>query len=183
MRKLFSFMGISVDGYHADTDGDLAWQTFDKQFTDYSIEQLDEVDTLLFGRATYEGMVAYWPTQTGAEFDTGIAARMNAIAKIVVSRSLERADWTNTEIIRDDVEERITRLKGLPGKHIAIFGSSTLTIDLLELGLVDELRLMVNPIILGRGLALFAGATTTPLDLVDIRRFSGGYYLATYRPS
>ena len=75
------------------------------------------------------------------------------------------------------------RLKGLPGKDIAIFGSSTLTIDLLELGLVDELRLMVNPIILGRGLALFAGATTTPLDLVDIRRFAGGYYLATYRPS
>src|SRR5262249_52017598 len=71
----------------------LAWQTFDQACTDYSIEQLDEVDTLIFGRVTYEGMVAYWPTQAGEDFDAAIAARMNAISKTVVSRTQYRAEW------------------------------------------------------------------------------------------
>jgi dihydrofolate reductase len=179
MRKIFSFLGVSVDGYHADVEGKLDWQTFDQEFTDYSIEQLDEVDTLIFGRTTYEGMVAYWPTQTGEDFDTGIAARMNAIEKIVVSRSLERADWRNTRIVRDAVPE-IAAVKEETGRPIAIFGSSRLTIDLLAAGLVDEVRLIVNPIILGSGASLFAGAERTPLRLTGVRRFPAGYLLLTY---
>jgi dihydrofolate reductase len=183
VRKIFSFMGVSADGYHADADGGLAWQTFDQPFTDYSIEQLDEVDTLIFGRVTYEGMAAYWPTQAGEDFDAGIAARMNAISKIVVSRTLDRAGWANTRVVRDDVAVQLTGLKRQPGKDIAIFGSSALTAELLTLGLVDELRLMVNPVILGRGASLFAGAPTTFLGLVKTRRFDSGCLLLTYRPS
>ena len=183
MRKIFSFMGVSADGYHADAEGGLAWQTFDQQFTDYSIEQLDEVDTLIFGRITYESMVAYWPTQAGKNFNAGIAARMNAISKIVVSRTLDRAGWANTRVVRDDVATQLTELKRQAGKDIAIFGSSALTADLLALGLVDEVRLMANPVILGRGASLFAGAPATPLGLTETRRFDSGCLLLTYRPS
>ncbi len=183
MRKIFSFMGVSADGYHADAGGGLAWQTFDRQFTDYSIEQLDEVDTLIFGRVTYESMAAYWPTQAGKNFDAGIAARMNEISKIVVSRTLDRAGWANTRVVRDDVATHLTELKRQAGRDIAIFGSSALTADLLALGLVDEVRLMVNPVILGHGASLFAGASATPLDLTETRRFDSGCLLLTYRPS
>ena len=183
MQRIFSFIGVSADGYHADADGGLAWQTFDHQFTDYSIEQLDEVDILIFGRVTYEAMVAYWPTQAGVDFDSAIAARMNEISKIVVSRTLDRADWANTRIVRDDVAAQLTELRRQPGKDIAIFGSSALTAHLLALGLVDELRLMVNPVILGDGESLFAGAPTTSLELVNTRRFTSGCLLLTYRPA
>jgi dihydrofolate reductase len=175
-------MGVSADGYHATADGGLAWQTFDQQFTDYSIEQLAEVDTLIFGRVTYEAMVVYWPAQAGEDFDAGIAARMNAISKIVVSRTLDRADWANTRIVHDAAAAQLTELKQQPGKDIAIFGSSALTAGLLAAGLVDELRLMVNPVILGHGASLFAGAPATPLNIVNTRRFTSGCLLLTYHP-
>ena len=128
-------------------------------------------------------MVAYWPTQAGEDFDAAIAARMNALSKIVVSRTLDRAEWANTRVIHDDVAAQLTELKRQPGKAIAIFGSSALTADLLALGLVDELRLMVNPVILGHGASVFAGAPTTPLDLASTRRFTSGCVLMTYHPA
>jgi len=108
-------------------------------------------------------MVADWPTRAGEDFDAAIAARMNAISKTVVSRTQYRAEWANTRVIHDDVAAQLTELKRQPGKDIAIFGSSALTADLLALGLVDELRLMVNPVILGHGAPLLAGAPTTPV--------------------
>jgi dihydrofolate reductase len=93
MKKIFSFMVSSVDGYYEGPNQEFDWPVVDEEFNRFSIEQLHEVDTLLFGRVTYEGMAAYWPTQAALEDNPEVAARMNGIPKIVVSRSLERAEW------------------------------------------------------------------------------------------
>ncbi|MCW2916134.1 MAG: dihydrofolate reductase [Actinomycetia bacterium] len=183
MRKIFSFMAMSVDGYHAGPNQELDWQNLDEEFNAFSLEQLSEVDTLLFGRVTYEVMVAYWPTQQGTDYDTGIAARMNNVHKIVISRTLDKADWSNTRLITDNIDEELAAVKQRPGKDIAIFGSSTLTANLLRMGLVDELRLLVNPIALGVGRTLFKSTgERTRLELLKTRPFKSGNVLLYYRP-
>jgi len=182
MRKLFSFMAISVDGYHAAPDRSAAWQTFGPEFADYSVEQLDEVDTLVFGRTTYEELAAYWTGDLGTGFDPRIADRMNRLAKLVVSSSLTSVSWLDSpiELVSTDA---LAEVKARPGKDLAILGSSTLTSALLRAGLVDELRLMVNPTILGGGLKLFEEAGTVPLELTRVRDFSSGNVLLSYTPA
>ncbi|MFI0355665.1 dihydrofolate reductase family protein [Actinomadura sp. 9N407] len=182
MRTMFSFMAISADGYHADTGRDLAWQTFGQEFADYSVEQLDEVDTLVFGRTTYTELAAYWTGDLGADFDPRIADRMNALAKLVVSRTLDAVSWGTSPAKLVTIDE-LAEFKHTSGSNIAVLGSSTLTAALLRAGLVDELRLMVNPIILGDGLKLFAEAGTVPLELIRVRPFESGNVLLYYRPA
>lgn len=113
MRKIFAFIAVSADGYHADVNGDLDWPNLDEEFDAFSAEQLGEVDTLLFGRVTYEGMAAFWPTQ-GVEYNPRIAETMNTIVKVVVSTSLEKADWANTRLVSTDVADELAALKRRP---------------------------------------------------------------------
>ncbi|SEH01756.1 Dihydrofolate reductase [Nonomuraea solani] len=181
MRKMFSFMAISADGYHADPDGGLGWQTFGQEFADYSVEQLDEVDTLVLGRTTYTELAAYWTGDLGAQFDRRIADRMNRLAKLVVSDTLETVSWAGSSVALTSVE-KLAEVKHTPGKDLAVLGSSTLTAALLRAHLVDEVRLMVNPIILDGGATLFAGAGTVPLELMRVRPFQSGNVLLYYRP-
>jgi dihydrofolate reductase len=182
MRTLFSFMAISADGYHARLDRDPSWQTFGPEFADYSVEQLDEVDTLVFGRTTYEELAAYWTGDLGVDFDPRIAERMNQLAKLVVSDTLESVSWLDSPIELTSVEA-LADFKRTPGKDAAILGSSTLAGALLRAGLVDEVRLMVNPIILGGGLKVFEDAPTLPLQLTRVRPFTSGNVLLYYRPT
>ncbi len=182
MRKIFSFVVVSVDGYHAGPSQELDWQVLDEEFSDLSLEQLDEVDTLLFGRVTYQGMAAYWPTEASAEY-AAIAARMNAHSKIVVSRTLDTVEWANTRLITDNIERELAKVKQRPGKDIAILGSSNLTVGLLQMGLVDELRIMVNPVVLGEGKSLFETADEKiGLTLLKTRLFDSGNVLLYYQP-
>jgi dihydrofolate reductase len=180
--KLYSFMAVSADGYHADLGQAPGWQTLDEEFSRFSLEQLGETGTLVLGRATYELMAAYWPTPVGEEFSSAVAKVMNSIPKIVISRTLTQATWANTQVVNDHAAEELARLKRQPGKDIAIFGSSSLTAGLLPTGLVDELRIMVNPVVLGRGRSLFAGAPETGLKLLKTRQFTSGNILLHYRP-
>jgi dihydrofolate reductase len=182
MRKMFSFMAISADGYHADPDRGSGWQTFGPEFADYSVEQLDEVDTLVLGRTTYTDLAAYWTGELGTNFDRRIADRMNTLAKLVVSTTLEAVTWGASPAELVSIDE-LARFKHTPGKDVAVLGSSTLTSALLRAGLVDELRLMVNPVILGGGLKLFADAGTVPLELIRVRPFESGNVLLYYRPT
>lgn len=181
MRKIFSFLAISADGYHADTGRGLGWQTFGQEFADYSVEQLDEVDTLVLGRTTYEELSAYWTSDLGPRFDPRIADRMNSLTKLVVSRTLESVRWGDSPT-RLTTVEALAEFKQTPGKDAAILGSSTLTGALLRAGLVDELRLMINPIILGDGLRAFEAAGTVPLRLIRTRPFTAGNVLLYFRP-
>jgi dihydrofolate reductase len=184
MRKILAFLVVTIDGYYEGPNGEFDWPVVDEEFNEFGLQQLEEVDTLLFGRVTYEGMAAYWPTPAAEQDDPRVAAKMNTLPKLVVSRTLDRADWANTRIVKDDVAAELTRLKQRPGKDIAIFGSSDLVVSLLGMGLVDELRIMVHPVVLGAGKSLFRTAPERfSLRLVEARPFRSGSVLLTYRPA
>ena len=182
MRKMFSFMITSADGYHADPSQGLGWQTIDEEFSQFALAQLREAGTLVFGRVTYELMAAFWPTPAGEESDPDVAKAMNTTPKIVISRTLPQATWAGTRIISNHAEEELAKLKQQPGKDIVIPGSSTLTAGLLHTGLLDELRILVNPVILGQGRSLFAGAGKTSLKLLKTQQFTSGNVLLYYQP-
>jgi dihydrofolate reductase len=184
MRRILAFLVTTVDGYYEGPDQEFDWPVVDEEFNAFGLEQLEEVDTLLFGRVTYEGMAAYWPTPAAVQDDPRVAAKMNGLPKVVVSRTLDHAGWANTLVLRDDVAGELTRLKRQPGKDIAILGSSDLTVSLLGMGLVDELRIMVHPVVLGAGKSLFRTATGRfGLELVATRPFRSGSVLLCYRPA
>ena len=183
MRKLISFMVMTLDGFTEGPNGEFDWPNVDDEFYEFSISQLDDIDTLVFGRRTYEGMASYWPTPAALDGDPIVAERMNGIRKVVFSKSLPEATWENSTLIRDDAAQGIAKLKDEPGKILAVFGSSTLTASLLDMGLVDEIRVMVNPILLGGGKSLFSGLRDrVPLRLARTTVFSSGNVLLTFEP-
>jgi dihydrofolate reductase len=181
MRMVFSFLMTTLDGYHATSEGDLFWHNVDQEFEDFAAHQIDQADTLLFGRKTYQGMAEFWQSPMALEADPGMAARMNSYQKIVVSRTLATADWGPARLISSDVPEQLAKIKAQPGKDIALLGSSELAASLLGSDALDELRVMVNPVILGSGQPCFAGADITGLKLAAVRDFRSGNVLLTYR--
>jgi dihydrofolate reductase len=184
VRKIFSFHVTTVDGYYEGPNQEFDWPIVDEEFNQFGLQQLDEVDTLLFGRVTYQLMASYWPTPAAEQDDPKVAAKMNGLPKLVVSRTLKDATWANTRLIRDDVAAELTKLKQQPGKDMVIMGSSDLTVSLLHEGLVDELRIMVNPVVLGDGKSLFRTAgSRIGLKLLRTRPFSSGNVLLTYQPT
>jgi len=182
MREIFAFLMVTADGYHAASDGDLFWHNVDDEFGAFALAQIDAADTLLFGRATYDGMAEFWSSPAALEADPAVTERMNRYRKVVVSSTMAAAGWTPSTLIRDDVIAQITRLKEEPGKDIALLGSSTLAASLLTAGLIDEVRLMVNPVVLGSGQQALAGAERRSLQLLGTRQFASGNVLLTYRP-
>ena len=183
MRKLLSFMVVTLDGYYEGPDGEFDWPNVDDEFNEFAISQMNDIGTLVFGRATYEGMASYWPTPASLEDDPAIADRMNSIPKVVFSSTLDSADWENSTLVTGNAAEAIAELKQQPGKDLAMFGSPTLTASLIEQGLVDELRVMVQPILLGAGKSLFGALHhRVPVELERTTVFSSGNVLLHYRP-
>ena len=182
MRKIFAFLVASLDGYHEASDGDLSWHNVDGEFLEFAVEQLDAADTLLFGRKTYEHMAAFWPAEAGLQSDPVIADRMNSFDKIVVSRSLPSLSWQPVTQLSEDAAGQLAKIKEQPGKDIALLGSSELTASLLPSGVIDEVRIMVSPVVLGSGHPVLAGVGQTRLELPRIRQFASGNVLLTYEP-
>lgn len=184
MRKVVVFNMITLDGFYSGPNGDIDWHNTDEEFNDFAVEHLNTLDTLLFGRVTYEGMASYWPTPMAIESDPAVAGQMNRIAKIVFSRTLDKVTWENTRLVKDHIPEEIAKLKQQPGKDMAILGSGNLTAEFTRLGLVDEFRLMVNPVILGKGVPLFKDIEQqVKLKLVQTRPFKSGNMLLYYQPA
>ena len=174
---------VSLDGYYEGSNGDISWHNVDAEFNEFAVQQTSEVGTLLFGRKTYELMSSYWPTEAAKSDDLVVASLMNSLPKIVFSTTLEQASWENAKLVRDNIAEEISKLKNQPGKDIAIFGSSELTVALTQMGLVDEYRIMVNPVVLGEGKSLFKGlGDKLSLKLLKTRTFDSGNVLLYYRP-
>jgi dihydrofolate reductase len=181
MRKLHFFMMVSVNGFYERGAWEIDWHQTDEEFNEFATEQLGQMDTLVFGRRTYEGMASYWPTQEAITSDPVVAEKMNGMPKVVVSRTLERADWNNSRIARDP--KGIAALKREPGRDALLLGSSDLAVSLGALGLIDEYRLMVNPIALPTGTPVLAGLTgDLHLTLLGTRTFRNGNALLTYSP-
>ena len=178
MRKIIANFFISLDGVVERPD---QWHFpyFNDEMGEVVGSGMAASDTMLLGRKTYEEFAAFWPSQTEPPAD-----HMNGIQKVVVSTTLERADWQNSTLIRGNLAEELTRLKNQPGKEIGTVGSATLVRSLIREGLLDELRLLLHPIVVGTGARLFEeGIGQVPLKLVASKSFSTGVLSLTYAPA
>jgi dihydrofolate reductase len=182
MRKLFSFLFASLDGYHEGSDHDIHWHLVDDEFDEFDLAQLNQAGTILLGRVTYDLFADFWPTPAAREADPVRARQLNGLPKVVVSRTLREAQWENTTIIGSDVDTELRKLKDQPGADIGVIGSAKLTAYLIQAGLLDELRVMVNPVLLGGGIPAFPVAGQISMKLLQSRQFGNGNMLLTYEP-
>ncbi len=183
MRKVIASEFVTVDGLFSGPNGELDWHNVDEEFNEWALELIDSIDTMLFGRVTYEGMASYWPTPLATTDDPMVAGKMNSTHKLVFSKTLEQADWENTTLVAGDAAEEIAKLKQQPGKDMVIYGSGKLVSSLAARGLIDEFRIFVNPIVLGSGVPLFQGMSeSVNLRLTGTRVFKSGNVLLCYEP-
>jgi dihydrofolate reductase len=190
MRKLSAGLFITLDGVvEAPGDGDTTlegkrgWSMpfMNDEAGMLIMGQMDASDAMMLGRKTYQEFAAFWPTMPAED---PFAQRMNGVAKHVVSTTLNKADWQNSTLIKGNVADEITKLKQQPGKNISVVGSPTLVASLLQLDLIDELQLMLCPVVLGVGKRLFKeGDPTKVLKLADCKSFGTGMMLLSYQPN
>ena len=174
---------VSLDGFFEGPNQELDWHNVDAEFNEFATAQLDASGVLLFGHKTYDIMAAFWPTKIALEGDAIVAKQMNSLPKIVFSRSQMEVNWSNSRLVTGNISDEISNLKQQPGKDIAVFGSSNLCVNLLEMDLLDELRIMVNPVLLASGHRLFDGLDSeVGLSLQNSRQFRSGNVLLTYQP-
>jgi len=186
MRKLLAFNSVSLDGYFVDARGDMRWahHSADPEWNDFTAGNASGGGTLVFGRVTYQMMASYWPSPMAIQNDPVVAERMNALPKVVFSRTLREATWRNTTLVKDDMIAAMRRMKGEPGTGMAIFGSGTVTAQLAQAGLIDEFQFVVVPIVLGGGRTLFDGiAKPLKLNRTGVRSFANGNVVLSYAPT
>jgi dihydrofolate reductase len=180
MRKIVAALQMSLNGV---VESPETW-VFPHGYSNEEVGQeigssMATSDAMLLGRVTYEEFAAHWPKQTG-----DIADFMNNTPKLVVSTTLSTAEWQNSTLISGDVVAELTRLKEQPGRNVNVVGSATLVRSLLREGLLDELKLLVCPILIGGGKRLFEeSGAEVPLRLVDVKTFSHGVQSLTYTPA
>jgi dihydrofolate reductase len=177
MRTIVESTLVSADGVIGDPP-QWAMGYRDEEVQAEALDRLSGSDAMLMGRATYELFAATWPAQTG-----DFADRMNSIRKYVFSSTLERADWSNSTIVRGDAVTEVTKLKQQGDGELAVYGHGLLAQTLLAHGLVDELRLSIHPVLVGRGKLFFRDGLTTPLKLVATRTFGTGVVVLSYQPA
>lgn len=183
LPRVIFFNMMTLDGFFADPEGGIEWHNVDDEFNRFAVRQLAEAGTLVFGRVTYELMASYWPTPEAYRDDPEVTEAMNRLPKIVASRTLSSADWHNTRLVRDGIAAELNALKQKPGGAIFVFGSADLSAELLRAGVIDELRVMVAPLILGEGRPLFPNVDApVRLKLLKTRAFSNGNVLLYYEP-
>ncbi|HEV8285081.1 MAG TPA: dihydrofolate reductase family protein [Chitinophagaceae bacterium] len=179
MRRVILFMHVSLDGFVAGNNGEMNWITMDEEIFEDAIDLASTTDTALYGRVTYQMMENYWPTvlinPTSSANELRHAQWVEDIHKIVFSRTLEKVEWNNTRLIKENIAQEISKLKQQPGKSMMIFGSPTLAHSFMQLGLIDVYRINVNPVILGHGIPLFKNIQDRiNLKLLTIKRFKSG---------
>jgi len=182
MRKVIMWNMMTLDGFfEGPKSWDIDWHEYvwGEELEQLSIEQLKSTGMLLFGRVTYQGMAGYWASATGE-----VADFMNNLPKVVFSRTLDRADWHNTRLVKGNAEEEVPKLKQQPGKDMFIFGSANLSATLMQSGVIDEYRLALNPLVLGGGSPLFkTGPDRLKLRLLEARALKSGVVILRYQPA
>jgi dihydrofolate reductase len=180
MRKIVAGLFVSLDGV---VEAPETWHFpyFNDEMGDAVASQMAAADTMLLGRRTYEEFAAYWADKGS---DVELADQINSTPKLVASTTLERVDWQNSTLIKGNVGDALREMRQEPGGNISITGSATLVRSLLRDGILDELRLLVHPIVVGSGKRLFEnGGDRVPLKLVDSQTFSTGVLYLTYVPA
>jgi dihydrofolate reductase len=187
MGKLTAFNHVKLDGYFAAVDGDISWANKgngDAEFEAFVADNASGGGVLLFGRITYELMASYWPTPHAMENDPVVAERMSGLPKVVFSRTLDEASWSNTRLVKSVLTTEVRRMKAEPGSDIAILGSGSIVSQLAQEGLIDEYQVVVNPVVLGAGRTMFDGIRKPlHLRLTKTRTFRSGVVLLCYQPA
>ena len=177
MGKLLVYNFVSANGYFKGPNEDISWahQSPSQEESDFAAENAQGGAVLLFGRKTYEMISSYWPTPEAKKNNAGVAEGMNKAEKIVFSKTLAKVEWNNTRLIKDNIAEEVSKLKQQPGKDLVIFGSPSLAQTLMQLGLIDDYRLTVNPVVLGSGKPLFKDLKDKiNLKLLETKTFNSG---------
>jgi dihydrofolate reductase len=185
MRKVHVFDNVSLDGFFTDAKNDMSWaHKRDEEWNAFASANASGQAELLFGRVTYEMMAAFWPTPQAAQMLPEVAAGMNAMRKIVFSRTLDTVTWQNTTLVKGDLVTEVTRLKQQPGSDLVILGSGSLVSQLTQARLIDEYQIVLNPIVLGSGRTLFETVEDKlPLRLTRTRSFKNGNVVVWYEPA
>jgi dihydrofolate reductase len=181
MRKIIVSERVTLDGFITKLHGEMDWmeEFFDEALANYESELQKSVDTTLFGRETYQGFESYWPKvaldPASPKGMVEYAQQLNAMRKIVFSKTLSHAEWNNSVIVREIVPEEIAKMKQEPGRDMVIYGSASIVQKLSNLDLIDRYQLLVFPIVLGGGKPLFHGIShKVKLSLVNARKYPSG---------
>ena len=184
MRKLMAFTQVTLEGFFSGKNGDISWAhdaSNDAEWKRFAEENAKSGGTLVFGRKTYELMVQYWPTPAALKNDPVVAEHMNAMPKVVFSKTLESVSWNNTRIVKGDIAGEIRKLKEQDGKHIAILGSGSIVAQLTKEGLIDEYEIVVFPVVIGEGRTVFDGLKEKlQMKLAKTRSFGNGNVSLSY---
>jgi dihydrofolate reductase len=184
MRKVSVFNSVSLDGYYTDAGNDYRWAhqgADDPELMEFTKGNAQGANALVFGRVTYQLMAAWWPTPEAAMAMPDVAKGMNAAPKYVFSRTLEKADWSNTTLLKGDPAAEIARIRQTPGPDMTLLGSGSIVAQLVAAGLIDEIQLLLCPVILGSGKSQFAGVAGQPWwTLTRSRTFKNGRVFLAY---
>jgi len=181
MRKLVLFLHASLDGFVEGPKGamDIGWASYDTDLEKYVKENLSTADTVIWGRGTYQMMHSYWTSvpsnPSASQHELNHAEWIEKTAKIVFSTTLEKVEWNNSRLVKEDVEEEIKNLKQQPGKDMVILGSPRFAHYLIQHDLIDEYKITVSPVLIGSGLPLFQGLEEKiNLKLIENKTFDSG---------
>ncbi len=179
MRKLISFVHLSLDGFVAGPNGEMDWIKVNQEIFDHVGERISKSNTALYGRTTFQMMESYWPTAAdqpnASKHDIEHSQWYSKVHKIVLSKTLDKTSLNNTTVISDNLADNINAIKQQQGEDILVFGSPAATHSLMQQGLIDGYWLFVNPIVLGKGIPLFAGIKDSiKLKLLSTQLFTCG---------
>jgi dihydrofolate reductase len=181
MPLLRSFTFLTLNGFTHGPKGDISWHRHGAEESAYAAEGANSGSVLVFGRKTYQMMASYWPTPMALEQNPAVAKGMNDAEKIVFSKTLRKAAWSNTTLVKKNIVGEMRRLKQIPGKDMTILGSGSIVALFAEAGLIDEFQIMLDPVAIGKGTTLFRNIKRKlDLTLVDTRTFKSGVVLLTY---
>ncbi len=188
MRKLVVFMHVTLDGFVAGPKGEMDWINIEDEIFEYAGQQTDLADTALYGKNTFLMMNGYWPTAANqpnaSKHDIQHSNWYNKVEKVVISKTLSEKDYPGIRIIGNNLVDEINNLKQKPGKNILIFGSADTVHSLMSLNLIDDYWLMVNPVIIGKGIPLFKNIKEKiNMKLTDSNIFSSGVVCLHYEKS
>ena len=186
MRRLIVFNNISLDGYFVDATGSMSWAhntTPDAEWNAFMVENSTSRAVLVFGRITYDLMASFWPTPMAAQQMPAATEGMNSSQKIVFSRTMDKASWNNTRLVKTDPVAEMRKLKNEPGNDLCILGSGSIVAQLAPEGLIDEYLIAVAPVVLGKGRTMFEGVTKKlPMKRTRTHAFANGHVLLCYEP-
>lgn len=184
MRKLVVFNSVSLDGYFTDANNDMSWaHKNDPEWNEFTAENAGGGGTLLLGRVTYDLMKSFWPTEEAKKMMPEVAEGMNNLEKVVFSRTLDKADWKNTRLVKGGLVEEAQKMKKESGDDIVILGSGSIVSQLSEHRLIDDYQFVMCPIVLGKGRTMFEGMTEKlNLKRTNARTFENGNVVLSYEP-